>query len=135
MSMKAAHGPWSPLRFGTPVYGGSYLLVIWLGSCRPGSRSKPSLSSSLRSVTSASCSMILNTSSRFRNMEKSRSLFRVVMRMVSVRKTLDVLSNFWMSTQGTTSLTRREKRANADFTLKCNPNLNAPATLQSFSCS
>lgn len=86
-----------------------YLLVIWLGSWRSGSKSKTSLSSSLRSVTSASCSIILNTSSRFRNVEKSRSLFCVVIRMVSVRKTLDVRSNFRMSTHGITSLTGWEK--------------------------
>lgn len=82
-----------------------YLLVIWVGSCRPGSSSKISLSSSLRSVTSASCSMIRNASAMLRNVEKSRSLFGVVTRTVSVMKTLEVLSSFWTSTQGMISFT------------------------------
>lgn len=82
-----------------------YLFVIWVGSCRPGSSSKISLSSSLRSVTSASCSMILKASVILRNVEKSRSLFGVVTRTVSVMKTLEVLSSFWTSTQGMISFT------------------------------
>lgn len=115
-----------------PGASSSYFLVIWLGSCRPGSRSKPSLSSSLRSVTSASCSMILNTSSRFKNMEKSRSFLCVVIRIVAVRKTLDVFSNFWISTQGITSLTRREKGQTRILHPRSTPNLCASTTVQGF---
>lgn len=111
--MKGEHKHRSPEQLRDTWELEPYLLVIWLGSCRSGSKSKTSLSSSLRSVTSASCSIILKTSSMFRNVEKSRSLFCVVIRMVSVRKTLDVRSNFWMSTQGITSFTVREKDKHA----------------------
>lgn len=54
--------------------------------------------------------MILKASAILRNVEKSRSLFGVVTRTVSVMKTLDVLSSFWTSTQGMISFTAiREK--------------------------